>query len=172
MEHGEPQISLVNSGVTVSESEQGGYYFVGAVGIWVEIQVRERHSPVGTVGVRWTIDGWKSHYDTLAFRKQSGGGGDRWRVEIPHLVSIGWRDGSIGGPNGEQPSAKVWTLWGSDRGAVRCLPWASLVPAFEFALFMSTGDTTHWNNNQGRNFRMELAPYGSKTGIEAIEEGT
>jgi len=162
MEQGEPQISLVSSGIWVSETEQGGYYALGILGIWMEIQVRERQSPTKTMGVRWTIDGWNSHHDTLGFCKQSASEGDLWRIEIPHLVFIGWRDGSIGGPNGEQPSGKVWTLWGPDRRGVGCLPWGSPVPAFEFALFMKTGYTINWNNNRGRNFRMDLSPYGKK----------
>ena len=171
MEQGKQQISLVSSGVSVSETEQGDYYALGSVGIWVEIQVLERYSPAGAAGVRWTIDGWKSHHDTLGVSRHQDPREALWRVEISHLVSIGWRDGSIGGPNGEQPSAKVWTLWGPDRAGLRCLPRGSPVPAFEFALFVNRGDTTHWNNNQGRNFRVDLAPYARKTGSQAKKAG-
>lgn len=164
MEKGEPQIDLVSSGMWMSETEQGSYYSVGTVGIWLEIRVQKTHSLAGTVGVCWTIDGWKGHHDTLGVRMHQEVGEALWRVEIPHLVSMGWRDGSIGGPNGEQPSAKVWTLWGPDRGSVRCLPWGSPPPVFELALFMKMADTTYWSNNQGRNFRVELTPYGKKMG--------
>ena len=171
MEHGIPQMYLVSSGIEVSDPDQGGYYSLGSVGVWVEVRVRAGHSSAGAVGVRWTIDGWESQHDTLGVCRQPDAEGGRWRIEIPHLVTIGWRDGSIGGPDGEQPSNKVWTLWGPDRGGVRCLPWGSPVPAFEFALFVKTGDTTHWNNNGGQNFRIDLSPYGRKPDTQEKGEG-
>lgn len=171
MEKEAARISLVDAGISMSEFEKGSYYGVGTVGVWVEIEARARHASSGAVGVRWTIDGWNSHHDAVGVCIHEGPGEARWRVEIPHLVSIGWRDGSIGGPNGEQPSAKVWTLWGPDRQSVRCLPWGSRVPAFEFALFIRNGNVTHWNNNQGRNFRMDLALYGRKMESQTTKEG-
>jgi hypothetical protein len=157
MPHAEPRISQVRSGAWETESDGGGYYYRSTVGVWIDMLVLNGRGSSKRIGARWTIDNWNSHHDTLAFFKQQVTPAEElWRVEIPHLVTTGWRNGSIGGPGGEQPSGDVWTLWGPDKHTVRCLPLGSHAPDFEFALFLQEGGTDSWNNNRGENFRISL----------------
>ena len=157
MPHAEPRITQVRSGAWETASESGGYYYRSTIGVWIEMLVRNGQGLHTRIGARWTIDNWNSHHDTLAFFKQQVTPAEAlWRVEMPHLVTTGWRNGSIGGPHGEQPSGDVWTLWGSDNDTVRCLPLGSHAPDFEFALFLHEDETEYWNNNRGENFRISL----------------
>jgi hypothetical protein len=139
------------------ESERGGYYYLATLGVWIDMLVRHDRSPHQRIGARWTIDDWQSHHDSLAFFAQQVTPREaRWRVEIPHLVTTGWRNGSIGGPDGEQPSGDVWMLWGLDKHTVRCLPLGSRAPDFEFALFWTEDGMDYWEKNRGENFRIRL----------------
>jgi hypothetical protein len=157
MPHAELRIAQVRSGAWETASEGDGYYYRSTVGVWIEMLVRNGQGPHTRIGVRWTIDNWNSHHDTLAcFTQQVTPAEELWRVEMPHLVTIGWRNGSIGGPDGEQPSGDVWTLWGPDNNSVRCLPLGSHAPDFEFALFLNEDETEYWNNNRGENFKISL----------------
>lgn len=155
----------VSSGVWESETEPDGYYCLYTLGVWIEILVHDGRFPAKKIGARWTIDGWKTHCDTLAFFARPAKQEELWRVEINNLVTTGWRDGSIGGPNGEQPSGKVWTLWGADKKHVRCLPLGSAPPCFEYALFMNIGESLYWENNLQRNFRIDLSRFSKKPEI-------
>jgi hypothetical protein len=157
MQHSEQRIYCVKSGAWETESEGGGYYYLSTLGVWIEMLVRNGQYPHKKVGARWTIDRWLSYQDTFAFRKtQVTQAEELWRVEIPQLVTTGWRDGSIGGPDGEQPSRNVWTLWGLTKNNVRCLPLGSSAPDFEFALFLQEEEMQYWENNLGENFRLRL----------------
>src|SRR5262249_52973175 len=100
MQHSEQRIYYVKSGAWETESEGGGYYYLSTLGVWIEMLVRNGRYPHKKVGARWTIDHWLSYQDTFAFRKTQGTHAEElWRVEIPQLVTTGWRDGSIGGPD-------------------------------------------------------------------------
>lgn len=150
----------VKSGTCESESEQGSYFFVCTVGVWVEMRVRNGRFPDKKVGARWSIDRWASHHETFGFLKQPITHAEElWRIEINHVITTGWRNGSIGGPNGEQPSGNVWTLWGRHKNCVKALPLGSDPPEFEFALFLEERDSRYWDNNQGCNFRVCLADF-------------
>lgn len=161
MECSMQRIHHVKSGTWESDSEQGGYYFVCTIGVWIELQVRNGRFPDKKVGARWSIDHWKSHHEAFGFLKQPITQEEElWRIEINHAITTGWRNGSIGGPDEEQPSGNVWTLWGPNKKHVKALPLGSVPPEFEFALFLEEHDGRHWDNNQGRNFRICLADFG------------
>jgi hypothetical protein len=161
MEPSMQRIHQVKSGVRVSESERGGYYFVCTVDVWIEMLVCDGRFPDKQVGVRWTIDHWQSHHEAFGSLDQRiTQEEERWRIEIAKVVTTGWRDGSIGGPNEEQPSGNVWTLWGSSKQDVKCLPLGSVPPEFEFALFLEEHAKRYWDNNLDRNFRICLADFG------------
>jgi hypothetical protein len=154
-------IRHVGSGVQVSETESAGYYFVCRIGVWIQMRVRNGRFSDKKVGVRWSIDHWKSHHDAFGFLKQPITQEEElWQVEINNAITTGWRNDSIGGPNGEQPSGNVWTLWGPDKKHVECLPLGSVVPDFEFVLFLEEHDGRHWDNNLDRNFKICLADFG------------
>jgi hypothetical protein len=161
MEHSMQRIHHVTSGVRVSESEHGSYYFVCKVGVWIEMRVRDGRFPEKKVGARWSIDHWKSHHEAFGCLEQSiTQEEEQWRIDITNVVTTGWRDGSIGGPNGEQPSGNVWTLWGPNKNGVKCLPLGSVAPEFEFALFLEERGRRYWDNNLDRNFKILLADFG------------
>ena len=161
MPRSEQRISRVRSGAWETDAERGGYYYLATIGVWIEMLVRNGRCPHKRIGARWTIDNWKSHHDTLAFfTQQVTPAEELWRIEIPRLVTTGWRDGSIGGPDGEQPSRNVWTLWGPDKNSISCLPLGSCAPDFEFALFVKEGEAEYWDNNRGKNFRISLRDLG------------
>ena len=150
-------IHSVKFGAWEMELEQGGYYFLCKLGVWIEFQVQNAHSPGKQLGARWTLDHWENHHDTPAFLKQRITTEDMiWRVEIEDVITTGWRDGSIGGPNGEQPSDSRWVLWGKDKHSVKCLPLGSAPPQFEFALYLKQRESVCWENNQGCNFSLCL----------------
>ncbi len=150
-------IHSVQSGAWEMEAEQSAYYYLCKLGIWVEFRVQDSHSPGKQLGARWTIDNWASYYDSPAFLKEQSPPEDEiWRIEIEAVITTGWRDGSIGGPNGEQPSLNRWILWGKDKHSVKCLPLGSVQPLFEFALYLKYQGTVYWENNQGRNFSLCL----------------
>jgi len=161
MEHSMQRIHQVKSGVRASESEHGGYYFVCTIGVWIELRVRDGRFPEKKVGARWSIDHWKSQHEAFGLLKQPITQEEElWRIEIPNVVTTGWRNGSIGGPNGEQPSGNVWTLWGPNKKDVKCLPLGSVAPEFEFALFLEEHGRRYWENNLDRNFKICLADFG------------
>ncbi len=155
------RIHHVKSGVRASEAEHGGYYFVCTVGVWIEMRVRDGSLPDKKVGVRWSIDHWKSHHEAFGSLEQRITQDEgRWRIDITNVVTTGWRDGTIGGPNGEQPSGNVWTLWGPNKKDVKCLPLGTVAPEFEFALFLEEHGRRYWENNLDRNFKICLADFG------------
>ncbi|PTY04909.1 hypothetical protein DB347_19650 [Opitutaceae bacterium EW11] len=106
--------------------------------------------------MRWSVDAWRTFQDTEGRRTRRNETFELWRVEVAEVAAVGWRDGSIGGPNGEQPSSGVWLLWGRNREQLRALPRGSSAPAFEYAVFVRHGETTRWDNNEGENFRIGL----------------
>ena len=134
------------------------------------MRIRDGRFPDKRVGARWSIDHWKSHHEAFGVLKQCitqeedkqciTQEEELWRIDINHVVTTGWRNGSIGGPNGEQPSGNVWTLWGPNKKHVKSLPLGSIPPEFEFALFVEEHDSRYWDNNQGRNFGICLADCG------------
>ncbi|MGR8931420.1 MAG: hypothetical protein ACU836_12330 [Gammaproteobacteria bacterium] len=145
----------VEAGALILEAEQGDYYKLSKLGIWIEFYARATENQV--IGARWTIDNWKSHHESLALPKVVLEADiDLWRIEINDIVTTGWRDGRIGGPNGEQPSANRWILWGTDKTNVECLPFGAVPPRFEFALYRKRLGYIEWENNQGRNFSLCL----------------
>ena len=156
-------IHHVKSGIWESETEEGGYYCLYDIGIWIEMCVRDGCFPLKKVGVRWTIDAWENHCDTFAFLKQATTQEEElWRVEIDNVVTTGWRSGSIGGPNGEQPSSNVWTLWGSNKQAVKSLPLGVHANEFEFSPFVTVGEKEYWDNNHGLNYKVNLYQFGGQ----------
>jgi len=162
MREGSQGIHSVQSGVWEIESEQGGYYYLCKLGVWIEFQVRNSHSPNKQIGACWTIDNWASYHDTPAFLKRCTTiGYEIWRIEIEDVITTGWRNGSIGGPNGEQPSSNKWVLWGANKQMVRCLPLGSTPPQFEFALYLKQPDMVCWENNQSCNFSLCLFSYNT-----------
>jgi hypothetical protein len=151
----------VISGIRESETEYGGHFFLCNIGIWIEILVQDGQFPSKKVGVRWTIDAWETYKDSFAVLKQPLAQEEElWRVEIDNLVTSGWRNGSIGGPNGEQPSGHVWTLWGPSKKDLQCLPLGIHAPDFEFVPFMKAGETEYWDNNSGFNYTICLSKFG------------
>lgn len=155
----------MKSGCWESDSEEGGYYYICTIGIWIEALVRNELFSDKRIGARWSIDQWESHHDALGFIKMPCTQREElWRIEINNVVTTGWRNGSIGGPNGEQPSGCVWTLWGPNKSHVKSLPIGSVVPEFEFALFLEVHSRRYWDNNLGRNFKICLAAFGVPDG--------
>ena len=151
-------VRSVTCGLQESEAEQGDYYALSSISVWVECVIDARGASNRQVGARWTIDRWVSHQDTAAALVRSLSPNEEvWRIEIHDVAATGWRDGSIGGPNGEQPSNTVWCLWGKNKKQVRCLPAGTPVPEFEFACFVKDQQHTHWENNGGRNFTLKLS---------------
>ena len=155
-------IHQVQYGVCESEVEDGDHFYVCNVGIWIEMRVRNgQYPPTKQVGARWTTDAWETYHDAFAVLKQPVGQEEElWRVEIDNIVTTGWRSGSIGGPNGEQPSSNVWTLWGPSKQDLSYLPLGGHVPEFEFALFVKTESIEHWENNAGFNYKIDLSQFG------------
>jgi len=150
-------IHSVQSGVWEIEAEQGGYYYLCKLGIWIEFRVRDSQAADKQFGARWSSDHWASYHDSPAFLKEQNPPEDEiWRIEIEDVITTGWRDGSIGGPNGEQPSFNRWILWGKNKHSVKCLPLGTVPPLFEFALYLKHQETVYWENNQGRNFSLCL----------------
>lgn len=146
-------IHSVRASAWVMERERGGYYELCTLGVRIEF----RASGGEAAGVRWTIDGWADYRDTPAAHEQTQApAGSIWRAEIGPVAVAGWRDGSIGGPHGEQPSATQWRIWGKNRLTARCLPLDSPPPLFEFAVYARHGREVAWNNNQGGNFKLCL----------------
>ena len=144
-------------GAWAMEAEQGEYYVLCKLGVWIEFRVGEAQFADRQLGARWSIDNWSSYHDTPAFLMQPVTGQDElWRIEIENVITTGWRDGSIGGPNGEQPSLNRWTLWGNAKHSVKCLPLGSAPPLFEFALYLKHQESVYWENNHGRNFSLSL----------------
>ena len=148
-------VHSVQAGAWVMEAEQGGYYKLCRLGVWMEFYAATE-AGLG-LGARWTIDRWDSHHDASAFLKRRVTTEEGcWRIEIIDVITTGWRDGSIGGPNAEQPSASRWILWGKDKDSVKCLPLGNLPPRFEFALYLKRQGAVDWQNNQGHNFALSL----------------
>ena len=155
------RIHHVRFGVRVLDSEQGAYYRVCTIGIWIEMLIRDGGFPDKKAGARWTIDRWRSQHDAFGcLHQRLSQEEERWRIDITNVAATGWRNGSIGGPNGEQPSGSVWTLWGADKKTVKCLPLGSVAPEFQFALFLDEHRTRYWENNLGRDFTICLADRG------------
>lgn len=156
------RIHHVSSGVLVLESEQGGYYQMYTLGIWIEMLIRDGRFLDKKVGARWSIDRWNCWHDAFGrFEQRINQEEERWRIDIANVLTTGWRNGSIGGPNGEQPSGNVWTLWGPNKKDVQCLPLGSVASEFEFALFLEEHDSRQWDNNSGSNYKVFLADFGN-----------
>ena len=150
-------VRSLTCGLHESEAEQGDYYALSSISVWIECVIDAHGALNRQVGARWTIDHWASHQDTAAaFVRSLSPKEEMWRIAINDLAATGWRDGTIGGPNGEQPSNTVWYLWGKNKKQVRCLPAGTSVPEFEFACFVKDQQQTHWENNGGRNFKLKL----------------
>lgn len=149
------QIHSVRSGAWKIHDEDGGYYYLCKLGIWIEFQLREELAVDCPPSVRWTINHWTSHYDTPAVLEPCTTMQDGiWRLELEDILTAGWREGDIRVADTQQPLYNRWLLWGRNKRRMTCLPLGMATPQFEFALFLKQQGKVFWENNHGHNFRI------------------
>jgi hypothetical protein len=124
-----PAVALVADGQWQSNWDAPSgvrYGWFWDANVWIDVAV-ENLAFHKTVGVRWTVDGWASHHDTLAtYEHDLGDGFEQWGVDLvaERLQSCSW-----------------------------CTPDPV---TFEYAVFYEVDGQTLWDNNGGDNHTIAL----------------
>lgn len=117
-------------------------------------------APAGTKNVHVQVSGPGIDGVRELIAKKVKGTNDQYVVDTGPLVSVGWRNGSIGGPNGEAPSATIYPLVGKVGADPR---YTKTLQPLQFSVVGKQGG----QKVQSSSFPIALTPFARPTTVDS-----